>query len=54
MAKFVEIQRDFSGGEISQRMFMRDDLEIHGKSLLTMENFIPTMQGTAVRAPGTR
>jgi hypothetical protein len=33
---------------------MRDDLEIHGKSLLTMENFIPTLQGTAVRAPGTR
>jgi len=47
-------QRDFSGGEISSRMLMRADTVMYAKSLLAMENFIPTLQGTAERAPGSR
>ena len=54
MAKYHEVQRDFSGGEVSGRMFMRDDLQLHTKSLLVMENMMPTLQGTALRTPGSR
>ena len=54
MASFEHIQKDFSGGEISGKLFMRDDIGIHSKSVNTMLNFIPTLQGTAVRVPGTR
>lgn len=54
MAQYEEVQRDFSGGEISGRMIMRDDVAAHARSVAFMENFIPTLQGTAVRAPGTR
>ena len=54
MAKYDHVQRSFSGGEISGRMAMRDDAEVYSKSLLTMENFMPTLQGTAVRTPGSR
>jgi hypothetical protein len=35
-------------------MVMRADTEVYAKSLLAMENFVPTLQGTAERAPGTR
>ena len=48
------VQQDFSGGEIGGRMIMRDDTELYGKSLLEMLNFMPTLQGTATRTPGTR
>ena len=49
-----KLQRDFSGGEIGPRMLMRDDTELHARSLLQMENFMPTLQGTAVRSPGSK
>ncbi len=52
--KKQHIQRDFSGGEVGARVAMRDDAAFHGRSVATMENFIPTVQGTAVRCPGTR
>lgn len=35
-------------------MLMRVDTEMYNKSVLAMENFIPTLQGTAERTPGTR
>ena len=54
MAKFQHIQRDFSGGEISSRMLMRQNTEVYQKSALEMTNFMPTLQGSANRMPGTR
>ena len=54
MAKWHHVQRDFSGGEISPRMLMRTDTDVYQKAVLLMENFIPTQQGGAERAPGTR
>ena len=52
--KYNANQKDFSGGEISGRMLSRDDLEVFGKALLNMQNFMPTLQGSAVRTPGSR
>lgn len=54
MAEQDRTQYDFSGGEISTRMLMRGDAEVYAKSLLEMENFQPTLQGSAERSPGTR
>jgi hypothetical protein len=54
MAKWEELQQDFSGGEVGYRFLMRDDTEAHSKSVSQMLNFMPTLQGTALRAPGTR
>ena len=54
MAQGEIIQKDFSGGEMSSKVFMRDDLEAHAKSCLLMENFVPSLQGTAERAAGTQ
>ena len=54
MAKFQHIQRDFSGGEISSRMLMRQNTEVYQKSALEMTIFMPTLQGSANRMPGTR
>ena len=54
MAVRQTIQNDFSGGELSPRMLGRPDLEVFKRSLLTMQNFIPTLQGSAVSAPGSR
>lgn len=55
MAQWNEVQRNFSGGVISPRMVMREDLEqVHPNSVLEMSNFLPTLQGTAVRTPGSR
>jgi hypothetical protein len=54
MAEWHHVQQDFSGGEVGTRAAMRSDLAFFGKSLLKMENFMPTLQGTAVRTPGSR
>ena len=48
------IQRDFSGGEISTRMLMRDDTVVYQKSAVAMRNFLPTMTGSVERTRGTR
>ena len=48
------IQRDFSGGEISEKMLMRADTDEYKRSVLYMMNMMPTPQGTALRSPGTR
>ncbi len=47
-------QNDFSGGEITQSMLARADTEQYARSVLQMENFYPTEQGTAERIPGSR
>ena len=54
MAKRYDLQLDFSGGEVSRRVLMREDADMHSKSVLRMLNMVPTLQGTAVRSPGTR
>jgi hypothetical protein len=48
------VQSDFSGGEISTRMMMRAETEIYQKSVSSLLNFMPTIQGTVERTPGTR
>ena len=48
------VQRDFSGGEVSARMILREDTDAYKRSCLQMRNFIPTLQGTVQRVPGTR
>ena len=54
MAEWHTVQRDFSGGVISPRMVGRDNTEVYQRSVLEMENFMPTMMGGARRMPGTR
>lgn len=53
MAQGYPIQFDFSGGMVEARFLMRQDLELYTKSVLEMTNFMPTLSGGAVRAPGT-
>lgn len=53
MINWHPVQTDFTGGEVSTRMSMRVDTETYQRSLLRMENFMPTPQGTAVRVPGS-
>ena len=53
MAQWDPIQNSFSGGQVSPRMIMRTDADIHRSSVLRMENWMPTLQGSAVRTPGT-
>jgi len=54
MGQSNHIQRDFSGGEISPKMLMRQDTDVYKKSAGVMTNFLPTPLGSAVRVPGTR
>lgn len=53
-SKVMHIQQDFSGGEVGLRVAMRNDSTFFAKSVIVMENYMPTLQGTAVRVPGTR
>ncbi|MHC4983880.1 MAG: phage tail protein [Planctomycetota bacterium] len=46
-------QHSFNGGEVSPRMLSRVEAEIYKQACLRMENFMPRMQGPAVRSPGT-
>ena len=48
------VQVDFSGGQVSPRTLMRLDTEQYSKSVLSMTNWMPTLQGSAVRVGGTR
>jgi hypothetical protein len=48
------VKTDFSGGEISTRMMMRADTEVYQKAVSSLLNFMPTIQGTVERTPGTR
>ena len=54
MAEKIHNQQDFSGGEVSYDLIFRDNLLLHSKSLAEMLNFMPSLQGSAIRTPGTR
>ncbi len=54
MARRPHNQQDFSGGEISADLLFRDNLDMYSKSVAEMINFVPNLQGQAVRTPGTR
>lgn len=46
-------QVDFSGGIVSERVINRMDIEQYKTSVLEMLNVMPTLQGPALRAPGS-
>lgn len=54
MAKASPIQTSFAGGELSPEIDGRIDLEEYAQGMKRCENFIPTIQGPAVRRAGTR
>jgi hypothetical protein len=47
-------QPGLNGGELSERMVARSDLDLYGVAVARMLNFIPTLQGPAELRPGTR
>lgn len=54
MAKVTPIQSTFSGGEFSPLMWGHVENERYKTGLETCLNYIPTIQGSAVRRPGTK
>lgn len=54
MPRSTPLQTTFNGGELSPRMMGRVDIDKYITSVETMENFIATIQGPAVRRSGTR
>ena len=53
MVKAVVQQVSFNGGELSDSLYGRTDLEKYDTSVRTMTNFIPTLQGNVLNRPGT-
>jgi len=51
--RWYPTQKSFVGGEISPRYFAQLDEETVLKSCAEMTNYIPTLQGPAVKRPGT-
>lgn len=54
MANWHKMQSSFLGGEISTRMLARYNHPTFPNAVLRMKNFMPTLQGTMIRSPGTR
>jgi hypothetical protein len=54
LMKASPIINSFNGGEISPLLAGRVDLDKYRNSCLTLENFLPTIYGPAVKRPGTR
>lgn len=54
MARSTPITLNFNGGEIAPAWAARADLRRFGSSLEVMQNFIPQIQGPALRRSGTR
>lgn len=54
MAKASTIQTSFNGGVLSPFMDGRVDLEKYGSGCEVLDNFIPLVQGPAMKRPGTR
>lgn len=48
------MQTSFAGGEIGPQLEGRIDLDDYAQAVKRCENFVPTLQGPAVRCPGTR
>ncbi len=53
MARSWTIQTDFSGGELSPRMYARTDLPYYRKAVKTMTNMYPQIHGGATSRKGT-
>lgn len=53
MGSTYPAQTNFLGGEVSARMLSRLDYSAYARSVLRMRNFMPRLQGPAVRNPGT-
>lgn len=54
MPRFAHAIRAFNGGELSPRMQGRGDLPAYAAGARRLENFIPLVQGPALRRSGTR
>ena len=54
MSKVSGIQNVFNAGELSPFLDARSDLSKYGNGLTICENFIPFVQGSLQRRPGTR
>lgn len=48
------LQSSFNGAQISRRLHPRTDLGIHAVSVAEMTNLVATVEGAAVKRPGTR
>jgi len=53
MVKAVVQQTSFNGGELSEVLYGRTDIERYSSSVKQMTNFIPSLQGSAKNRPGT-
>jgi hypothetical protein len=54
MSRVSPLLATFNGGEWSPSLYGRTDLSRYANACKRMENFIPAVQGAAVRRPGTR
>lgn len=50
---FRILQASLNGGQISRRLHARSDLAIHAIAAAEMVNVIPTIEGAAIKRPGT-
>lgn len=48
------LQASFNGAQISRRLHARTDLGIHSVSVAEMTNMVATIEGAAIKRPGTR
>lgn len=51
---FRVLQASLNGGQLSRRLHARTDLAIHAIGAAEMLNVIPTIEGAAIKRPGTR
>jgi hypothetical protein len=54
VSAYSPILTSFNGGELSQRMHGRTDQGIYSVSAAEMENFVPTVEGPAMKRTGFR
>jgi hypothetical protein len=47
------LQPSLNGGQLSRRLHARTDLAIHAIGAAEMVNVIPTIEGAAIKRPGT-
>ncbi|MFN3991232.1 MAG: hypothetical protein ACK4IS_13350 [Erythrobacter sp.] len=51
---FRALQTSLNGGQLSRRLHARTDLAIHAIAAAEMTNVVPTIEGAAIKRPGTR
>ena len=54
MPKATPLINNFNAGEISPKIDARSDITKYFSGCRTLENFIPLVEGGAMRAPGTK